>query len=117
MITKYVSESSFIDDLKSDEYANWSYGACKALYAYYEQLSDDIGEDIELDRVAIRCEWGEYDTCFEYASEFFDFEGMVFDDNSAREYLENRTTVLEAKTPNVTKNGIGYITSYVIQTF
>ena len=129
MIISHVSESEFTDELLSDEYTSWSYGATKALYRYFEELSDDIGEDIQLDRVAIRCDWSEYDTCEEYASEFFDFEGMTYDENGAeeltpeevedkaREFLEERTTVLEAKTPQVTDSGLSYVTSYVIRSF
>ncbi len=57
------TELSFYDfrsALKADEYASWSNDAISALFDYYEQLSDDIGQDIELDTVAIRCEWTEY---------------------------------------------------------
>lgn len=57
------TELSFYDfraALKADEYASWSNDAISALFDYYEQLSEDIGQDIELDTVAIRCEWSEY---------------------------------------------------------
>ena len=56
-IINTVTESQFIDDLLGDDYASWSYDEAAALFDYHWQLSEDIGEDIELDRVAIRCEW------------------------------------------------------------
>ena len=56
-IIKTVTESAFIDNLIADDYCSWTYEEALALFEYYEQLSEDIGEDIELDRVAIRCEW------------------------------------------------------------
>ena len=122
MIKETLNESQFMDALRSDEYAGWSYGATKALYEYYEQLSEDIGEDIELDTVAIRCDFSEYDTCLEYANEFNDFEAdaATTDDEvetEARKFLEERTTVLEAKTIDVKAEGFSYITSYVIANF
>lgn len=59
-----VSKSSFMDSLRT----NFSYDGASALYHYYDELSDDIGEDIEFDPVAIRCEWSEY-TLEEYNQE------------------------------------------------
>ena len=129
MIKETLTQSQFTDALKQDEYASWSYGATVALYEYFEGFE----EDIELDIVAIRCEYREYDTCEEYACEFFDFEGMTYDEDGgeeltcdevedkAKEFLQDRTTVLEAKTPNTDySNGAklgDYITSYVIASF
>ena len=125
MITETLTQSQFTDALKGDEYASWSYGATVALYEYLSDLSDDCGQDIELDIVAIRCEYSEYDTCLEYAKEFGDFIPCEADDEAdeakAREWLQERTTVLEAKTPNTDySNGAklgDYITSYVIASF
>ena len=129
MIKETLTQSQFTDALKGDEYTKWSYGATVALYEYFE----DFEEDIELDIVAIRCEFNEYDTCLEYANEFneFDYEQtldeMSDDDideereEQAKSFLEDRTTVLEAKTPNTDySNGAklgDYITSYVIASF
>lgn len=45
--------------LSQDEYASWhkNYDACLALAEYLETMVDGIGEPIELDTVAIRCEY------------------------------------------------------------
>jgi len=40
---------------------SFSYEALQWLSQYYEDLSDSIGEDIEFDPVAIRCDWSEYE--------------------------------------------------------
>ena len=79
MIKETLTQSQFTDALKGDEYTSWSYGATVALYEYLNELD----QDIELDIVAIRCEFNEYDTCLEYAQEFFEFEGMVYDEDGA----------------------------------
>ena len=51
------NESEGIKLLLSDEYANWTYDQAQALLEYYEQYSEDTGEDLVLDLVAIRSEW------------------------------------------------------------
>ncbi len=33
-----------------------------ALHEYHAELSEDIGEDIQIDVIAICCEWSEYDS-------------------------------------------------------
>lgn len=124
-----INSSQFTDALMQDQYTKWSYGATKALYEYLCQYEEDTGEELELDPVAIRCDFSEYDTCEEAASNYFDFEGMEYDEDGAelltadevedkaREFLEERTIVLEAKTPTTVGGELGYITSYVIQQF
>lgn len=58
----YIKQESYMiaDELLQDEWANWSHEGAHALADYLEQFSYDIGEDIEFDRVAIRCEYSEY---------------------------------------------------------
>lgn len=56
---KVLNTNEVIDALLADDYANWSYDAAKALAEFYEELEDSLGEPIELDVVAIRCEWSE----------------------------------------------------------
>lgn len=46
--------------LYEDEYADWSYAGARALVEYLEALEDEIGEEIEFDVVALRCEYTEY---------------------------------------------------------
>ena len=40
---------------------NFSYEALEELFNYYDDFSEDIGEDWELDVVGICCEWNEMD--------------------------------------------------------
>jgi hypothetical protein len=56
----------------------FSYEALQGLFEYYDTLSDDMGEPIELDVIAICCEWSEY-TLEEYNKEF----GQEFEDLDA----------------------------------
>ena len=60
-IVQTVYENDFIDAfVKYGRENNFSYYARVALYEYYEDYSDSIGEDYELDVIGICCEWTEY---------------------------------------------------------
>ena len=78
--------------LKTDPFANWSRGAAYALIEHIEQLEEDTGTEIEFDRVALRCDFTEYESAIEaaaqYTSEFTTNEAAI-------EYLEDHTTVIE----------------------
>lgn len=58
MIYEELTPERFAELLTQDEYAQWSYQGALALYDYFEEL----GEDIEMDAVAIRCDYHEYET-------------------------------------------------------
>lgn len=89
MITSTLNQWQFVDGMGDD----FSYEAAVALYNYYEELSDDIGEPIEFDRVAIRCDWYEYDTLAEaYRNHRYDY---TYVEGEAREYFEENTTLIE----------------------
>ena len=86
-IIQTVNKSQFIDNLLADDYASWTYEDAEALFDYYEQFSDDMGEDVELDRVALRCEWTRADSIDEVIEDY--------DDINSLEDLQDRTQVIE----------------------
>ena len=86
-IIQTVNKSQFIDNLLADDYASWTYEDAEALFDYYEQFSDDTGEDVELDRVALRCVWTRADSIDEVIEEYDDIESL--------EDLQDRTQVIE----------------------
>ena len=57
-------------ELMQDDNANWSRAGAFALAEYFEQLEEDLGEPIEFDAVAIRCDFSEYESLQEWASEY-----------------------------------------------
>jgi hypothetical protein len=78
------------DPLMNDPTTYWSRNAAYALIEYYESLEDEMGESIELDRVALRCEWSEYESAVEAASEFDE----DLSESAALDYFEERTNVI-----------------------
>jgi len=55
-----VSEYDFRRAFESIRPDNFSYQGLGAMFEYLEDLSDDIGEEIELDVIAICCDFCEY---------------------------------------------------------
>ena len=60
MLFERVTESSFIQAFEDRGRADqFSTEALEAIYEHLDTLSEDIGEDIELDVIAICCEFSE----------------------------------------------------------
>lgn len=55
------------DALQKDKNANWSWTGSLALAEYLEEIEESTGEEMELDIVAIRCDFSEYGSALECA--------------------------------------------------
>jgi hypothetical protein len=64
---------------------NFSYHGLRALFDYIEQLEYDISEQLELDVIAISCDWTEWESLEDY-QEQYSAESM--------EDIEDITTVI-----------------------
>lgn len=84
-----VTFNTFCDSFSGERKDTFSYNGKKALFDYLEQLEEAIGEEIELDIVAICCEYTEYSSLAELQKDYSDIES--FDD------LEYNTTVIYTK--------------------
>lgn len=71
------------DSLLNDEYASWTRLGAYALAEYLDDLSDDIGEPIEWDRVAVRCDFSECSL-----SDLFDLHSPDWE-SVAREFIDS----------------------------
>ncbi len=68
----------------------------ESLFAYYEEMEQGSGEEMELDVVAICCDWTEYDSALEAAESYgFKSKDAGDDERAALEFLTDETTVLE----------------------
>jgi len=57
--------------LLNDENANWSSAGSLAMVRYLEDLEEDLGEEIDLDVVALRCDYTEYKSLQEWLCEYY----------------------------------------------
>ena len=74
-----VTQTEFVDTfVKIGREDNFSYWGRIALFEYFEQLEEDLGEQIEFDPIAICCEYTEYESLDElnevYGKEFEDLD-------------------------------------------
>ena len=98
---KTINFNEFCDEFSEDRKNQFSYEGKKALFEYLEQYEEDTGEEIELDIIALCCEFTEYESALECARNYFDF--ALSDENisaeeaeeEALEYLKNKTQVIE----------------------
>ena len=83
-----VNFSEFCDRFRDmDRNNNFSYEGKRALFDYLEQFEEDTGEEIELDIIALCCEYTEYEDLKEFQDDYGD-------DYTAMESIEGNTTVI-----------------------
>jgi len=73
----------------------FSHETLKALFSYLENLEEDLGEPIELDPIAICCEYTEYVDAVEAYSGYKN--DPTISEEDALEYLYENTVVIETE--------------------
>lgn len=87
-IYETVSKSDFRDAFKRmDRMAGWTYEGLGALYDWLESLAEDTGEAMELDVIALCCDFSECENMEEFRKEYSDEYETIED-------VENETTVI-----------------------
>ena len=86
---------------RADRASQFSRAALDAMFDWIVEREQDMGEEMELDVVALCCEWSEYDTARE-AAEAYGWECPDRDkddeseaETSARIWLDYQTTALD----------------------
>jgi hypothetical protein len=92
------------DALLKDENAAWSYNGAKALAEYLDQYEEECGIELELDVIALRCEFTECSDVFDWGKSYFTNNQFrdLFDDVDGDEladaltmYIEERGSLIE----------------------
>jgi hypothetical protein len=95
MIYTQVTKSSFIDAFKqSSRKDQFSYDALGTIFDCIEEYSQDLGENVELDIVAICCDWAEEGWEGIAKNYGIDLEGCEDDQDkieAVRDYLDYHT--------------------------
>ena len=82
-INEYDFRRAF-EQLRPDQF---SYQGLGALFDYFEEIEDSIGEEIELDVIGICCEYTEYEDLSEFQEDY----GKEY---KTIEDIEEQTTVI-----------------------
>ena len=70
---QYITRYEFTDEMQKH---GFSYEGSKALFDYFEQLEEDMGEDMDFDPIAIRCDYNEYESFEECQIDYSDIETL-----------------------------------------
>lgn len=94
-----VTKSAFIDAFRnSGREDNFSYDGLCALFDWLEEIGEETGQEVELDVIALCCEFSEYSSALE-ACENYDFEPDPDADeddqeDEALDWLRQRTAII-----------------------
>ena len=83
-----VSMYDFERAFKRYERENFSYDGLKALFEYLEEYEEGTGEEIELDVIALCCDYAEYDSLNEYNDDY----GTEYDEIDT---IQDNTTLIK----------------------
>ena len=90
-INVYQFHDAFIH---ADRKENFSYAGLIALYGYLTDLEDDLGEELELDVIALCCDYSEHDLD-DLQREYGNYNGQQWESvEDALVWFEERTTVI-----------------------
>jgi len=95
-----VNYTDFVDAFRThNRMDQFSYDGLRALFEHFEQYEEDTGEEIELDVIALCCDFSEYPSAKEAATEQ-GWEGDTEEEGEGNEeaalaWLQDRTQVIE----------------------
>lgn len=91
-----ITEYQFIEAFRhAGRETQFSVNARRAIFAHLEEFEHDSGTELELDPIGICCEFAEYPCALEAAKAYGYRDGIDSKDESALEWLQNRTQVIE----------------------
>jgi hypothetical protein len=93
-VSMYDFERAFVDAGRKDQF---TYEGLRLLFEYFEEYEESTGEEVELDVIALCCEYSE-DTPEAIANNYWDRDSVPDDEDElrdqVREYLEANTTLV-----------------------
>jgi hypothetical protein len=87
-----LNEFEFIAAVRAVRPQNFSIEGLRALFAHLEEVEEDSGEEMELDVIALCCNWDEYPDAECAAADY----GREFDsEEEAFEFFSENSTVID----------------------
>ena len=87
-----VTQYSFVDAFRAcGRESQFTSHALRALFEHLERVEEDTDTELELDPIALCCEWAEYPSALDAARDYGYLEGVDSKDESPIEWLSNRT--------------------------
>ena len=102
---KTLNSFEVVDALLTDEFANWSLDGARAFIEWHEQLEEDIGEELEFDTVAMRCDWSEdspHNIWEDLGDSWADSKKKnIFDESTFEQWLGDNTVFIKLDNGNI----------------
>ena len=96
-----INFCEFTDRFRAIRPDNFSYDGLKALYEWLESYEEETGEELELDVIALCCDFSEYDL-EDLQREYGDYESEQWEDlDEAIDWLNDRTMVIPVDSDHV----------------
>jgi hypothetical protein len=91
-----ITEPQFVEAFRAcGRETQFSAPARRALFAHFEQFEEDTDTEIELDPIAVCCEWAEYPCALKAANDY-GFKGNENDtEEAALDWLHEQTQVVQ----------------------
>lgn len=106
-----INFSQFTDAFREIRPDNFSYDGLRALYDWFESLADDTGVELELDVIAICCDFSEYENIEAFQADYGEEYETIED-------IERQTSVIPIdKTTLKDGNLISDMGGFIIQQF
>jgi hypothetical protein len=104
-----LNKYEIADRLSEDENSSFTYSGAMALAEHLEDLEADLGEELEFDKVAIRCDFSQYESLIDWATDYFsqwrgdlDIDADLDEEDDLeeieeiiREYIQDHGTLIE----------------------
>jgi len=94
-----VTKEEFFDAFKAfDREHNFTPEGLSALFDWLEEYESETGQEIELDVIALCCDWDEYASatdCLLDRGQLDEIDDPDNEEESAREYLNDHTSFIE----------------------
>ena len=87
-----VTETMFIDAFQAIRPQNFSIAGLRALFAHLEEVEEDTGEEMELDVIALCCDFAEYPDALTVAE---DMGWECASEEEAFDRLQSETIVID----------------------
>ena len=108
---KTLTNYEIAHELLQDENANWTHAGAFALAEYFQEYEDSVSEELELDVVAIRCDFTESESMQDWIVDYYgkplgesmklagiDLDGEEDEDEIdgwIRSYIQDHGTLIE----------------------
>lgn len=100
-----MTTSDIARELAEDEYSSFTWAGAYALAEWLEEMDESCGVESEFDRVAIRCDFSQYESLQEWAQDYFtdwkkdldiyDLEDTDYVDELIKDYIEDHGILIE----------------------